>query len=140
MKEATDGAGFFIRTLGRRLLTGKLAPAQQLVITVTDSLIVMRSEQGPERSVVVVNDPEESPRTGHGEGGRPEALAWWHGTVLAVRFTEDEGMREYRYTLDPDGRTLRLEVRVDGDKLPRPVELSLTYVRQLEPLLNAPEG
>lgn len=132
VKEATDGAGFFVRTFGRRLLTAKLAPAQELRITITDSLVVLHSEQDPERQVVVVGDAGGSPQTDHGEGGQPAAFAWWRGTALAVRFTEDEGIREYRYTLDPDGKTLRVEVSVQGDKLPRPVELSLTYTRRID--------
>jgi hypothetical protein len=130
VKRATDGGGFFVRTAGRRLLTGRLRPAEQLRIAVTDSLVVLRSDDEPERAIAVVADPGDSPWNGHGEGDGPAAFAWWHGTVLAVRFMEDEGIREYRYSLDPDGRTLRVEVRVSGDRLPRPVKLSLTSVPQ----------
>lgn len=134
--EATEGAGFFVRTMGRRMLTGRLTPAEQIRITLTDTLVVIGSDKGPERPILVVGDPGHPPRGRDGEGDQSVAFAWWDGPVLGARFTEDEGTREYRYALQPDGRTLQVEVRVDGGKLPRPVELSLTYARN-EPLLEA---
>ncbi len=133
--EATDGAGFFVRTVGRRMLTGKLASTEQLRITITDTLVVLSSEKDPERAIVVAGDPGDPPRGRDGQADQSAGSAWWDGAALVVRFTEDEGTREYRYTLDSDGRTLRVEVRVAGGRLPRPVELSLTYVRQFEPRL-----
>jgi hypothetical protein len=135
VKEATDGAGFFVKTVGRRMLTGKLTPAEQLRITVTDSLVVLGSEKAAERAILVVGDPNDPRRAREAGSDHSAAFAWWDATVLGVRFAEEEGAREHRYWLDPDGRTLRVEVRVNGDKLPRPVELSLTYARQ-EPVLQ----
>jgi hypothetical protein len=121
VEAATDGAGFFVRTVGRRMLTGKLTPTEQLRITVTDTLVVVSSDEDRERATVMVSGPDE--------GDPSRGSAWWDGAVLVVRFTEEEGTRVHRYALDPDGRTLRVEVRVSGDRLPRPVELSLTYAR-----------
>lgn len=138
--EATEGAGFFVRTVGRRMLTGKLTPAEQIRITVADTLLVTGSGKAPERAVLVAGDPDAPPRGRDGGDGEAAAVAWWDGPALGARFTEDEGTREYRYALEPDGRTLRVEVRVYGDKLPRPVELSLTYERHEPPLETRESG
>jgi hypothetical protein len=44
-------------------------------------------------------------------------------------FREDDGIRRFRYTLDPDHGTLRVHVYVEGSRLPRPVEHELSYHR-----------
>lgn len=126
IREATEGAGFFVRNVGRRLLADKLRPVPLLRITLTDSTASITRDDG-----ATLLTPLAA-----GQGGvetlRPgeDVTTRWDGTTLVRSFREDEGLRRYRYSIDQDGRTLRVEVRVEGSKLPRPVEYVLTYVRR----------
>jgi hypothetical protein len=125
IRAATEGGGFFIRTVGRRLLRDKLRPPPVLHIALTDSTASITDSPG---------DPLQTPLT---DGGSEEGLlsslesvvTHWEGTVLVRTFREDDGIRRYRYTLDPDQGTLRVHVYVEGSRLPRPVEYELSYHR-----------
>lgn len=126
IREATEGAGFFVRNVGRRLLADKLRPVPLLQITLTDSTASITSADG---SKLV------TPLAAEQSGGEPlhpgeDVITRWDGTVLVRMFREDEGLRRYRYSLDPDGSTLRVDVRVEGPKLPQAVEYVLTYGRR----------
>lgn len=121
IRTATEGAGFFVRTLGRRMLGEKLQPVPTIRIVLTDSTASITTEAAEEL---------RTPLSGPDSSGPTDAvMTRWDGATLVRTFREDEGVRRYRYTLDPDGRTLRVGVRVEGSKLPRPVEYELTYHR-----------
>lgn len=125
IRAATEGGGFFIRTVGRRLLRVKLRPPPVLHIALTDSTASITDSSG---------DPVQTPLTG-GESdesllsSRESVVTRWEGTALVRTFREDDGIRRYRYTLDPDHGSLHVHVHVDGSRLPRPVEYELSYHR-----------
>lgn len=125
IRAATEGGGFFIRTVGRRLLREKLRPLPVIHIALTDSTASITDSPG---------DPLQTPLTeGESDEGvlssRESVVTRWEGTVLVRTFREDDGIRRYRYTLDPDHGSLRVHMHVDGSRLPRPVEYELSYHR-----------
>jgi hypothetical protein len=138
IRAATEGAGFFVRTLGRRMLGEKLQPVATIRIALTDSTASITTAADEELRTPLSGAGASDP-TGAGDSdaaheGAPKTpadavITRWDGAALVRTFREDEGIRRYRYTLDPDGRTLRVRVRVEGSKLPRPVEYELTYHR-----------
>jgi hypothetical protein len=125
IRTATEEAGLFIRTVGRRLLREKLRPPPEIRIALTDSTASITDSRG---------DLLQTPLT---DGGPEETLlsspesvvTHWEGPVLVRTFREDDGIRRFRYTLYPDHGTLRVHVYVDGSRLPRPVEYELSYHR-----------
>ncbi|MHB1194228.1 MAG: hypothetical protein ACYC6F_14395 [Longimicrobiales bacterium] len=126
IREATEGAGFFVRNVGRRLLAEKLRPIPLLRIVLTDSAASITGDDG---------SPLVTPLAPGKGGGEPlrqgeDVTTRWDGRDLVRVFREDGGVRQYRYSLDEDGRTLRVKIRVEGSKLPRPVEYVLTYGRR----------
>jgi hypothetical protein len=50
--------------------------------------------------------------------------------VLKQTFTADDGVRENRFTLSPDGRILTMQASVSSKKLRQPVVFSLEYMRE----------
>lgn len=126
IREATEGAGFFVRNVGRRLLADKLRPIPLLRIVLTDSTASITGDDGSPLVTPLApwNGREEPPRPGE------DVTTSWDGSGLVRVFREDSGVRRYRYSLDENGGTLRVEIRVEGSKLPRPVEYVLTYGRR----------
>lgn len=122
--EATEGGGFFVRNVGRRKLADKLRLLPVLRIALTDSTATITTDDGSALETPV--------SAGTGRGGRESVVGVttrWDGRALVRTFREDEGLRRYRYSLEPDGATLCVEVHVEGSRLPRPVEYVLTYRR-----------
>ena len=120
---ATEDAGFFVRRIGRGKLEDRLRPEGRIVLVVTDSTAAI-AEGDRERVETPLLTPDEA-----AEVDRSEPWTTWDGEALTRVVPEDEGLRTYRYMLDPDGDTLRVQVRVEGGKLPEPVEYTLTYRR-----------
>jgi hypothetical protein len=52
------------------------------------------------------------------------------GGVLVQQGRTDQGKGQTRFTLQPDGKTLVVTRVMESSELPRPVEFTLTYVRQ----------
>lgn len=50
--------------------------------------------------------------------------------VLVQQGRTEQGKGQTRFTLAPDGKTLVVRRTMESSELPRPVEFSLTYVRQ----------
>lgn len=50
--------------------------------------------------------------------------------VLVQQGRTDQGQGQTRFTLAPDGKTLSVRRTMESSELPRPVEFTLTYVRQ----------
>jgi hypothetical protein len=50
--------------------------------------------------------------------------------VLKQTFTADDGVRENRFSLSPDGKTLTMKASVSSKKLKVPVTFTLDYLRQ----------
>jgi hypothetical protein len=125
IRAATEGGGFFIRTVGRRLLREKLRPPPMLHIVLTDSTASITDSSGDLlQTLLTGGESEESLLS-----SRESVVTRWEGTALVRTFREDDGIRRFRYTLDPDHGTLRVRVYVEGSRLPRPVEYELTYGR-----------
>lgn len=126
IREATEGAGFFVRTVGRRMLADRLAPPETVRIVLTDSTASITSDGSEVRTrLFTVADAGEAERLAP-EGVRTA----WDDAALVRTFEEDDGVRTYRYSLSGDGDTLSVDVRVEGSRLPRPVEYRLIYLRR----------
>lgn len=126
IREATEGAGFFVRTVGRRMLADRLAPPERVRIALTDTTVSITSDGSERRTrLFPVADPGEADRRGP-EGVRTA----WDDAALVRTFEEDDGVRTYRYSLSGDGDLLSVAVRVEGSRLPRPVEYRLIYRRR----------
>lgn len=129
IRAATEGAGFFVRTMGRRMLGDKLRPVPTIRIALTDSTASITTAADEEIRTPLSGPDPVDPADSADPTPADAVLTRWDGATLVRTFREDEGLRRYRYTLDPDGSTLRVRVRVEGSKLPRPVEYELTYHR-----------
>jgi hypothetical protein len=125
IRAATDGGGFFIRTVGRRLLRERLRPLPAIRIALTDSTASITDSSGDQLQTALTAGGGEDGLPGSGES----VVTRWEGPVLVRTFREDDGIRRYRYSLEADRDTLRVRVRVEGSRLPRPVEYELTYHR-----------
>lgn len=131
IREATEGAGFFVRTVGRRMLADRLAPPETVRIDLTDSTASITSDGSELRTrLSAVAGPVEAD-AGEAERRAPEGVrtAWDDGALVRT-FEEDDGVRTYRYSLSGGGDTLSVDVRVEGSRLPRPVEYRLIYLRR----------
>jgi hypothetical protein len=53
----------------------------------------------------------------------------WEGSTLTQRFKAEDGERVNVFRLNPDGRTLTLDVTVSSEQLPKPMTYSLVYRR-----------
>ncbi len=126
IREATEGAGFFVRTVGRRMLADRLAPPDTVRIVVTDTTASITSDGSALRTrLFTVADPGEADQR------PPDGVRTaWDNEALVRTFEEDDGVRTYRYSLAGDGDTLRVDVSVEGSRLPRPVEYRLIYRRR----------
>jgi hypothetical protein len=125
IRAATEGGGFFIRTVGRRLLREKLRPPPVIHIALTDSTASITDSRGDLLQTPLTEGENEKSLL----SSRESVVTCWEGTTLVRTFREDDGIRRYRYTLDPDHGTLRVHVNVEGSRLPRPVEYELSYHR-----------
>lgn len=125
IRAATEGGGFFIRTVGRRLLRERLRPLPVIRIALTDSTASITDSSGDQlQTALTAGGSEESLL-----GSQESVVTRWEGPVLVRTFREDDGVRRYRYVIESDRDTLRVHVYVEGSKLPRPVEYELTYHR-----------
>jgi hypothetical protein len=125
IRAATEGGGFFIRTVGRRLLREKLRPLPLIHIALTDSTASITDSSGePLQTPLTEGESDESQLS-----SREPVLTRWEGAVLVRTFREDDGIRRYRFSLDPGHARLRVHVYVQGSRLPRPVEYELSYHR-----------
>jgi hypothetical protein len=125
IREATDGGSFFVRTVGRRLLREKLQPPPEIRINLTDSTASITDSRGDLLQTPLVEGESETGLL----RSRESVVTRWEGTTLVRTFHEDDGIRRFRYTLDPDHGTLRVHVHVEGSRLPKPVEYELSYRR-----------
>jgi hypothetical protein len=126
IREVTDGGSFFVRTAGRRLLREKLRPPPEIRIVLTDSTASITDS----RDGLLQTPLAEGERENDLPSSRESVVTRWDGTTLVRTFREDDGLRRFRYTIDPDHGTLRVHVYVEGSRLPRPVEYELSYHRQ----------
>jgi hypothetical protein len=111
------------------------------------SALLKRSEIRPSytiafdaRGEVVVETPgypaEVSPSDGtevkltNREGDVSQVSQRFVSGVLVQKGRTDEGQGQTRFTLQPDGKTLLVTRVMESAELPRPVEFTLTYVRQ----------
>jgi hypothetical protein len=125
IRTATGEAGLFIRTVGRRLLREKLRPPPEIRIALTDSTASITDSRGDLLQTPLTEGESEETLL----SSRESVVTQWEGPVLVRTFREDDGIRRFRYTLDPDHGTLRVHVYVEGSRLPRPVEYELSYHR-----------
>lgn len=121
--EATEEAGFFVRTFGRGMLADRLQPPSVVQIVLTDTTVIL-TEDGSETRAHLLSDAERD-RTGEPEEG---VRAMWVGGSLVRTFKEKDGVRRYGYSVGPAGDTLAIDVDIEGSRLPRPVRYRLTYV------------
>jgi hypothetical protein len=126
IRAATEGGGFFIRTVGRRLLRERLRPMPVIRIALTDSTASITDSSGDQLQTALTAGGSEEILFGSGES----VVTRWEGPVLVRTFREDDGIRRYRYSLESDRDTLHVHVYVEGSRLPRPVEYELTYHRR----------
>lgn len=121
IREATEEAGFFVRTFGRGMLADKLAPPASVRIALTDTTVIVTENGSEPRTVRLVGTGNNGNRV----TGGPEAR--WVGESLVLTYTEEDGVRRYEYSVGPDGDTLTVDVTVEGSRLPRPIRYKLTY-------------
>ena len=57
------------------------------------------------------------------------SMVWKGDTRLEQTFANDEGKRVNTYTLNPDGKSMIMQVTVTSPKLPVPLSYSLAYKR-----------
>jgi hypothetical protein len=126
IRVATEGGGFFIRTVGRRLLRERLRPIPVIRIALTESTASITDSSGDQLQTALTAGGSEESLPGSGQS----VVTRWDGPVLVRTFREDDGIRRYRYSLESDRDTLRVHVYVEGSRLPRPVEYELTYHRR----------
>lgn len=121
--EATEEAGFFVRTFGRGMLADRLEPPNVIQIVLTDTTVVL-TEDGADTRARLLTGTEAD------EEGEPEEgiRTRWVNRSLVRTFAEEDGVRRYEYSVGPAGDTLTIDVTVEGSRLPQPVRYRLIYV------------
>lgn len=121
IREATEEAGFFVRTVGRGMLADKLAPPTSIRIALTDTTVIITEDGSGPRTVRLDGTGSNDSRVTEG----PEAM--WVDESLVLTFREEDGVRRYEYSAGPDGDALTVDVTVEGSRLPQPIRYRLTY-------------
>ena len=122
----TADMNFAIRSLARSR-TSKINPRYERVeIQRTDTAISVRYDARP---------PIEMPADGRSvrwvreDGDTYDVSAQWSATQLVMHFEADNGNRTNTLVLQPDGSTLKFNVKLTSSHLPGPIVYVLTYRR-----------
>lgn len=126
VRTATEGAGFFVRNVGRGVLERTLAPAPELHIRF-DSLGVAIG--GGKQQALHTSIGGAAVRVRNERGEREQVTTHWEGDTLVRRYEAGKAQRTYRYSGSADGSMLQVTVAVTGSILPRTLEYRLTYRR-----------
>jgi hypothetical protein len=124
--QGTSGLFFAIRGIARSKVRDRTRIAPWLKLDFPNQQI---------RSIV----PEAPPAISPGDGSAATYAFGNESLILTQRFVGDrlvqwfrgrDGSRQNDYQVAPDGKTLKIWVRVESPKLTSPVVYSLTYVKQ----------
>ncbi|HEX7049680.1 MAG TPA: hypothetical protein VF188_05660 [Longimicrobiales bacterium] len=122
----TAELNFFKRPIARGRLRDVNAAYQTVEIEQTRSSIAIGFDGHPP----IVTPADGAPiRWRRDDGEVFRVRAEWLDDALIQVFTADDGQRENLYTLDPDGRTLRMRVTITSRQLPAPIVYTLVYRR-----------
>jgi len=119
---------FVIRPIARNRLAKTNPRYERIVLSRNDSTVSVQFD---------ARKPIEMPADGHAvpwtreDGSKYEVNAQCSATQLVMHFKAEDGERVNTFALDPDGRSLKLNVKVTSPKLPKPVTYTLAYRREV---------
>jgi hypothetical protein len=128
IENGTADMNFAIRGLARRRIAQTNPRYQQIRLAHTDATITVQFD---------AKDPLQIPTNGHAipwtreDGGKYDVTAQWSAAQLVMHFDADDGHRTNTLVLSPDGLSLKLKVTLTSSHLPKPVEYTLAYRRQM---------
>lgn len=118
--------GFIVRPIARSRLRKTNVPYRRLRISTDDGRISI----APDAAAPVVSPMDGTPIRWRREDGEVlDVVTAWEGGSLSQTFRADDGSRENRYSLSPDGRTLTMQVTVRSPRLPAPLTYVMRYRR-----------
>lgn len=125
VETATESFPGFVRGSARKRLVERTKPPRELELRVVGD----RLDLARDRSEVSL-PLDGQPVAVEGNGRRGRMSARLDGTQLVVTSEGEGGRREARYALSADGSRLTVSVRVNGERLTRPLEYQSTYHRK----------
>lgn len=129
IEEIVADMSVFGRPIARGRLRDTTEPCSTLEIAFPDNTIRVQCEDQP---------PTVSPNSPSLVNYRAEDGAIYQigqqqsAGVLRQIFYGKDGMRTNRLSLAPDGETIEMDVTVESDQLPYPLEYSLTFEKRSE--------
>jgi hypothetical protein len=126
LDEATQSMRRFKRNAVRKRMGDALKPADTLQIAVNGDTIAL-STSG-RLHLTTVPGAEAKSRTGE-HGGSVQLASLWEGDTLVVKTTSDRFQREARYSLEPDGASIRVAITMSGGASSEPIRYALIYRR-----------
>jgi hypothetical protein len=118
---------FMIRPIARSRLVKTNPRYQRIAISHTDTITSVQFD---------ARKPIEMPADGHAvpwvreDGEKFEVSAQWSAAQLVMDFKAEDGERVNTFVLEPEGKTLKLNVKLVSARLPAPVTYVLTYRRE----------
>ncbi len=109
----------------RQVVMGLVRPVQRFTITQSDSSITITDVEGKTRYLV----PDGKKKKEHSlDEGEFEIKTKWKGDKLVVEQDLDHGPSlKQTFRLDGETHQLILEVEVQGERMPRPIEVRRVY-------------
>jgi len=123
----TEQMNFAIRGLARRLIA-KANPRYEQIAISQDG--VTARVQLDARAPILAPLNGDSVRWVREDGGTDTVACRWSYPSLELIFKADDGGRTHEYSLEPDGRTLKLYVELTSPRLPGPIDYTLVYRRR----------
>jgi hypothetical protein len=115
---------FIVRPIARSRLVKTNPRYQRIAISHNDTTTSVQFD---------ARKPIEMPADGHAvpwireDGEKFEVSAQWSATQLVMHFKAEDGERVNTFVLEPEGKTLKLNVKLVSARLPAPVTYVLTY-------------
>ncbi len=125
IERAVEKVNFVIRGMAHGRLKSTNQPYHQIAIMVKGGDTHLKTD---DRAPIVSN--AKGVKWKREDGQVYDVTMVWKGdTRLEQSFANDEGKRLNVYTLNPDGKSMVMEVTVTSPKLPAPLNYSLAYKR-----------
>jgi hypothetical protein len=131
MKAAVDRGtadmNFAIRGIARSRIAQTNPRYERVAISRSDKTVSVQFDQRP--PIVLPLDGHSVPYT-RDDGEKDDASAQWSTTQLVLDFKSDKGERLNTLVLAPDGKSLKLNVKLMSSHFSAPITYMLAYRRQ----------
>ena len=128
IENGTADMNFAIRGLARRRIAQTNPRYERVRLSRSDTTVSVQFDS--REALEIPADGRSVPWTRE-DGGKYNVTAQWSAPQLVMHFDADDGQRINTLVLSPDGLSLKLKVRLTSPRLPKPIEYTLVYRRQV---------